>query len=101
VELNSIDERVLIDWPGVGGTLAQRLAIGLAGSSHVLSGDRRERQKLDGIDLDLTGAHPVAATLLDPWLLPESNGERDVTGQDVVAQLAAELHARHASYVAQ
>jgi hypothetical protein len=99
VELNSIDERVLIDRPGVRGALAQCLAVGFAGSSDVLRGDRCEWDKLDGIDLDLAGADPVAATLLDPWLLPKSNGERDVTGEDVVAQLTAELHARHASDV--
>ncbi len=56
MELNSIDERVFVDRPGVCGTLAQRLKVGLAGSSDVLRGDRRERDKLDGIDLDLTGA---------------------------------------------
>ena len=47
------------------GALAQRLAIGLARSSDVLPSDRRERDKLDGVDLDLTGADPVAAALLD------------------------------------
>jgi hypothetical protein len=31
---------------------------GLAGSSDVLSGDCRERDKLDGVDLDLAGADP-------------------------------------------
>jgi len=70
VELNSIDERVLVDRPGVRGTLAQRLTVGLAGSSHVLRGDRLERDKLDGIDLDLARADPVPAARLDPWLLP-------------------------------
>jgi hypothetical protein len=98
VELNEINERVLVDWPGVRGALAQRLAVGLAGSSDVLRGDRRERDKLDGIDLDLTEADPVAAALLDPWPLPQSDGERDVSPKDVVAQLAAELHAGNASW---
>jgi hypothetical protein len=40
--------------PGVRGALAQRLAVGLAGSSNVRPGDRRERDKLDCVDLDLT-----------------------------------------------
>ena len=100
MELNPIDERVLVDRPGVRGTPAQRLAVGLAGSSNVLRGDRRERDKLDGIDLDLTGADPVAAALLDTWLLPQSDGERDVSAEDVVAQLATELHAPDASWIA-
>ena len=76
----------------------QRLTVGLADPSDVLAGDRRERDKLDVVDLDLTGADPVAAALLDPWLLPQSDRERDVSGQDVVAQLAAELHAPDASW---
>jgi hypothetical protein len=97
VELNPIDKRLLVDRPGVRGALAQRLAVGLAGSSDILPGDRRERDKLDGVDLDLAGADPVAAALLDPWPLPQSDRERDIPGQDVVAQLAAELHTRDAS----
>jgi hypothetical protein len=84
VELNSIHERVLVDRPGVRGALAQRLAVGLAGSSDVLPRDRRERDKLDGIDLDLTGADPVAAALLDPWPLPQPDRERDISRQNVV-----------------
>jgi hypothetical protein len=75
----------------------KRLALRLAGSSDVRGGDRRERDKLDGIDLDLTGPGPIAATLLDPWPLPQSDGEH-VSRLDVVAQLAAELHARDASW---
>ncbi len=96
VELDSVNERVLVDRPGVRGALAQRLAVGLAGSSDVLRGDSRERDKLNGVDLNLTGADPVAAALLDPWPLPQSNRERDVSGQDVVAQLTAEIHTRNA-----
>ena len=78
--------------------LAQRLAVGFARSSDVLPSDRRERDKLDGVDLDLTGADPLAAALLDPRPLPQSNRERDVSGQNVAAQLAAELHTRDASW---
>jgi hypothetical protein len=70
VELDPINERVLVDRPGVRGALAQRLTVGLAGPSDVRPGDRRERDKLYCIDLDLTEADPVAAALLDPWPLP-------------------------------
>ena len=98
VELNSIDERVLVDRPGVRGALAQRLTVGLASLSDVLAGDRRERDKLDGVDLNLTGPYPVAAALLDPWPCPQPDRERDVSGQDIVAQLAAELHFRDANW---
>ena len=70
MELDSIDERVLVDRSGVCGTLAQRLAVRLARSSDVLPGDRRERDKLDGVKLDLTGADP------GPWLT-SSNAASD------------------------
>jgi hypothetical protein len=80
------------------GALAQLLAIGLAGSSDVLAGDHRERDELDGVDLDLTGAHTVAAARLDPRPLPQSDRECDVSGQDVVAQLAAGVHTWSASW---
>jgi hypothetical protein len=92
VKLNSIDERVLADRAGVRGAPAQRLAVGLAGSSDVLRGDRRERNDLDLVNLDLTGADPVATAMLDLRARPQSDRERNVSGQDVVAQLAAELH---------
>ena len=97
MELDSIDKRVLGDRPRVRGTLAQRFAVGLPGSSHVLAGDRRKRDMLDGFDLDLTRSHPVAAALLDLRPLPQPDGERDVAGQDVVPQFAAELHTKDAS----
>lgn len=53
---------------------------------------------IDHVDLDLTGADPVTTALLDPRPLPQSDRERDVSRQHVVAQLAAELHAQHASW---
>jgi hypothetical protein len=59
VELDPVDERVLVDRPGVRGALAQRLAVGLARSSDVLPGDRREREKFDRVDLDFTEADAV------------------------------------------
>src|SRR4051812_30028594 len=97
MELDPVDEGVLVDRPRVGGAVAQGLAVGLAGQSDVRLGDRRERDKLDGVDLDQAGADPVAAPLLDLWPLPEPDRERDIAGQDVIAQLAAELHIRDAS----
>ena len=85
MEFDSIDERFLAHRTGVGGALAQSLAIGLAGLLDVLGGDRREWDEVDGVDLDLTGADPIAASLLDPCAPPQPNRERDVSGQDVVA----------------
>ena len=60
-------------------------------------GDRRERDELDGVDLDQTEADPVAAALLDLWPLPQPDRQRDIAAQDVIAQLAAELHNPDAS----
>ena len=82
MELDSVDERILVDRPGVRGALTQCLAVRLTGSSDVLPGYRRERNQLDAVDLDLTGADAVAAALLDPRLLPQSDRERDLPGRD-------------------
>jgi hypothetical protein len=94
VELDPVDERVLVDRPGVRRALAQRLPIRLAGSPNVGGGDRRKRDKLDGVNLNLARADPVTATRLDPWLLPQPDRYRDVPAQDVVSQLTTELHGR-------
>lgn len=97
VELNSINERILVDRPSVRCTPAQRLAIEFARSSDVCVGDRREGDKLYGVDLDLIGADPVSAALLDTRPLPQPDRERDVSGQNIAAQIAAELDTRDAS----
>ena len=55
MELDPVDEGVLVDRPRVRGAVAQRLAVGLAGSHDVRLSDDRERDKLDGVDLDQTG----------------------------------------------
>jgi hypothetical protein len=92
VERDPVDEGVLVDRPRVRGAVAQGLAVGLTGSPDVRLRDRRERDELDGVDLDQTGANAVAAALLDLWPLPQPDRHGDLTGQDVIAQLAAELH---------
>jgi hypothetical protein len=97
MELDPVDERVLVHRPSMRGALAQALAVGLTGSPDIRLGDRRERDELDGVDLDQAGADPVAAALLDLWPLPQPDRDGDVAGQDVVAQLAAELHTPDAS----
>jgi hypothetical protein len=94
VELDPVDEGVLVDRPRVCGAVAQGLAVGFAGSPDVRLGDRRERDKLDGVDLDQTGADSVTAALLDLWPLPQPDRQRDIASQDVIAQLAAEFHTR-------
>ena len=97
MELDPVDEGVLVDRPRMRGTLPQGLAVGLAGSPDIRLGDRRERDELDRVDLDHTGTDPVAAALLDLRPLPQPDRQRDIARQDVIAQLAAELHISDAS----
>jgi len=54
VERDSIDQRVLVDRSSVAGASARRLAVGIAGSSDVLRGDRPEGREFGGVDLDLS-----------------------------------------------
>ena len=63
VELDAVHEGVLVDRACVRGSVTQGLAVGLACSPDVRLGDRRERDELDGVDLDLTRTDPVAPTL--------------------------------------
>jgi hypothetical protein len=98
VELDPVDEGVLVDRPRVRGAVAEGLAVGLAGLPDVRLGDRRERDELDGVDLDQTGADPVAAALLDLWPLPQPDRQGDIASHDVITQLAAELHTPNASW---
>ena len=98
MELDPVHECVLVDRPRVRGAVAQRLAIGLAGSSNVRRSDRRERDKLDGVDLDQARPNPVAAAPLDLWPLPQPDRQRDIARKHVIAQLPTELHTREASW---
>src|SRR3954453_14931064 len=92
MEPDPVDAGVPAARARVRGAGAQGLAGGLACSSDVRLRDRRERNELHGVDLDHTGADPVQAARLDLWALPKPDRQRDIAGQDVVAQLAAELH---------
>src|SRR5690242_4740687 len=97
MELDPVDEGVLVDRPCGCGAVAQGLPVGLAGAPDVRLGDRREWDELDRVDLDQTGADSVAAALLDLWPFPQPDRQRDIARQDVIAQLAAELHTPDAS----
>src|SRR3954453_16618275 len=92
MKFDPVDEGVLVDRSRVRGAVAQRLAVGLAGSLDVRLRDRREGDKRDGVDFDHAEADPIAAALLDLRPLPQPDRQRDIAGQDVVAQLTAELH---------
>jgi hypothetical protein len=60
MKLGAVNECIRLDRPGMCGALAQRLEVGLAGSSDVLLGDRRERDELYGVDLDRAETDRVA-----------------------------------------
>ena len=90
MEDDPVHERVLVDRARVRGAVAQGLAVRLAGRrGGPPRVDRRERDELDGVDLDQAEPDPVAAALLDLRPLPQPDRQRDVAAQDVVAQLAA------------
>jgi hypothetical protein len=100
VELDAIHECVVIDRSGVRSALTQRFAVGFPSESHVRSGDRGERDELDGVDLNLAGTNPIVTTRLDARPLPQPDRERDLSRQNVISQLAAEVHRRDATGVA-
>ncbi len=70
---------------------------GLTGSSYVFRGDRRERDKLDGIDLDLTGADPVFERRARPGQhLPSGHASAAEAGRNgEVFNAVAEEYDRH------
>src|SRR6185369_14049252 len=55
VQLDPVHECVLADRPRMGRASAQGLQVGLAGTPDIGLGDRRERDELDGVDLDRPG----------------------------------------------
>ena len=96
MKLDAIDEGLLIDRPRVRRAPAQGFAIGFARSPDVRFGDRRKWDELYGVDLDQAVADPVAAALLDLRPRPQPDRHGDIARQNVIAQLAAELHTRDA-----
>lgn len=75
VDDDPIDECVLFDRAGVGGSASERLAVRLAGPSDVLVGERCKRHQLDGVDLDRAEPDPVAP----PLRLAGTAGSRMIT----------------------
>ena len=65
VELDSVDEGVIVDRPGVSSPVPERLTIRLARGGHVIDGHGREGQDLEGVDLDDDVGGPVVAANRD------------------------------------
>jgi len=93
MELDPVQQRVLRDRAAMGRAAAHRLAIGFAGSPDVLVVDGAERHQFDRVHLDPAVPDPVLPADLHLRSPPPAEGHRDPPGKDVLAQLAAELHA--------
>src|ERR1700721_1447988 len=72
VKLDPIEDRVVTNRACVGRAVAERLAIGLAGATHVLVTDGVEREQVDGVHLDPGTANRIHATDSHLWPLPQS-----------------------------
>jgi hypothetical protein len=92
VELDSIQDRVVVDRSRVSRTLAERLSIKLAGSTHIVGADRVERDQVDRVDLNVNVPDRVHATDAHSWPLPKAKGDGDAACDYLGAQLPAELH---------
>ena len=81
VELDPENERVITDRTRVGGSQAEGLKVGLAGSSQVSVVDGGERDQLNRVDLDLAFGHAVAAAGLHLRSAPQPERDCDLAGQ--------------------
>src|SRR5215469_1129722 len=92
MKLNPVHERVVVHGSRVRGAAAQRLEVRLTRPVHVGTSHRRERDQLDGVNLDKRRAYRVTPADAHLRPAPQSERQRDVAGRDVLAQLPAELH---------
>lgn len=92
VELDAEQHGVVVDRPGVRGTTAQGLEVGLAGQCKVVCGDRGEREQLDVVDLDPGRATAVHPADLDLRPRPEAVRHGDRPVRHPIAELCTELH---------
>jgi len=70
----------------------KQFAVDLAGAGDVISRYSRERQHLEGVDLDLESVTLVPASYPDLGSLPQPDRHSDVAARDAFAQLRAEPH---------
>jgi hypothetical protein len=85
VELYAVQERSIVDWPGVGSPSAKRFEVRFASMENIGIIDRRERNQFDRINLNLTIADAVAPAGFYFWSLPEPERHGYVTRQDLGA----------------
>ena len=92
MELDPMQQGVMVDWTRVCGAAAKGFDVGLAGLSKVLVGDRRKREQLDLVNLNLHGSAPVDAADLDLRPRPQAVRDRDGSVCHPIAKVKAELH---------
>ncbi len=92
MELDPVEKSFIIDGPSMGGPCSEGLEVCFSGSLDVAVVNRREGDQLDRINLDHAAVHAVATTRLNLRSPPQPEGQGDVPGRHVRAQLAAELH---------
>src|ERR1017187_10349086 len=91
VELHPVEQRAAGDRTRVGGPLARRLQVLLAGTAYVGWRDGSERHQLERVDL-ARRADGVPTAGLHPWPAPQPEGDGDVARDHLLAQLRAEVH---------
>jgi hypothetical protein len=92
VKLDAIHQRVVVDGPGVGGTMAKRLSISLAGTAYVGARDARKRNQFNRVDFDLRTFDRVAVADLYLGTLPKPERHRDIAAGDSLPEFLTELH---------
>lgn len=83
MELDSVQQRVVVDGTGMRGSVAQGFEVSFTRSEHIEFIDRGERYELHRIYFDLSALHSITATDPHSGSAPEPEGDRDVTGQHV------------------
>ncbi len=92
VELDAVDERFARDRAGVGGAIAKRLPIAFTRAADVSVRHGRERQQLDGVDLDDDTGSRVTAADFDLRAAPESDRHGDLAASHSLAKLSTKHH---------
>ena len=92
MEPDPVEISLIVDGPGVGGPMPERLQVCLASPAKVIVVNERERDQLDRIDFDLAIAHPISAATFHLGAPPQSECDRNVTRQHGGPKFSAELH---------
>jgi hypothetical protein len=92
VELDAVDERLAGNRAGVGGAITKRLPSAFTRASDVFGRHGRERQQLDGVDLDDDTGGRVTTANFDLRAAPESDRHGDLAAGHSLAKRATKQH---------